>query len=82
MVRLIIVSSCCVLRILYLLPPGNFKIHNMTIALSEHVYKLLSERMPRFWVHRTYANIARNANVQDIYILDKMRFLSRHLQCQ
>lgn len=29
--------------------------------------------MPRFLVHRIYASYCEEANVQDIYILDKMR---------
>lgn len=40
-----------------------------------YMYKLpyASARMPRFLVHRIYASYCEEANVQDIYILDKMR---------
>lgn len=40
-----------------------------------YMYKLpyASARMPRFLVHHIYASYCEEANVQDIYILDKMR---------
>lgn len=40
-----------------------------------YMYQLpyASARMPRFLVHRIYASYCEEANVQDIYILDKMR---------